>query len=122
MFEIEVDHDARAIYVRLLPQTETIAHTNELQPDGNILADVTEDGRVYGLSIRTPVDEMKSYESWALELIALIADDKRLDPAVRLEEIKVATRPNDSFRDPFNDGDSPEDAWEGEIEAIAASL
>ncbi len=56
MVEIEVDHEAQALYIRLLPRGEKIAHTNELQEDGNVLADVTEDGRVYGISIRSQKD------------------------------------------------------------------
>ncbi len=53
MLDIEIDHEAGAIYLRLLPKDTKIEHTKDIQGDMNVLADMTDDGRVYGLSIRT---------------------------------------------------------------------
>lgn len=64
----------------------------------------------------------KSYDKWKLELIDLIANDKRLHVGTRIEEIKCALKDDGGYPESFKDGDSPEDAWDGEIEAIKDSM
>ncbi len=104
-------------YCGVVPGNDEEADETRIMRTGSVL-----DPRLLreALNLLEPTHDSR-YAEWALKVIVLIADDDRVDLGVRLEEIKVATRPADSFREPFNDGDSPEDAWEGEVGAIADS-
>lgn len=61
------------------------------------------------------------YGGWALSLIALICADKRIPPVARLSEISCVIRHDGHYQESFDDGDSPAEAWEAEVQAIADS-
>jgi len=58
-----------------------------------------------------------NYVEWKLKLIEVIVNDKQFDSDFRISELEPVF--NDSYKDSFDNGDTPEDAWEGELEAVA---
>jgi hypothetical protein len=62
-----------------------------------------------------------TYEEWQLKLIHLIVDENRVkgNKAWKLDEIHCVL--TDDFQDSFAAADTPEEAWQGEIDAIGDS-
>ncbi len=63
-----------------------------------------------------------SYLKWKMELIKLIANSSVVSSVLKIEEIKCVLRDDGGYPESFKDGDTPSEAWDGELEAIAASV
>jgi len=61
------------------------------------------------------------YPDWSLKCIDIIAKDESLAPETRLEEIKCAIRKDGHYPEAYERGDTPEEAWQDEIEAFPDS-
>ena len=59
-----------------------------------------------------------TYREWAWELITIITNDKRVSPEIKVEEIKCALR-KDVYLHSYEEGDTPEESWLGEFEALS---
>lgn len=65
-----------------------------------------------------------TYEEWKLKLIQLIVDEKRvIDETGTFLRDEISCVLNDDCDYPklFKDGETPEDVWQGEIDAIGDS-
>ncbi len=63
-----------------------------------------------------------TYEEWKLKLIRLIVDEKRVKGSVyKIDEIKCVLSDDCDYPQLYKDGETPEDVWQGEIDAIADS-
>jgi len=63
----------------------------------------------------------KTYEEWGFKVIEAICNDKIVGPILQVEEIKCVLDKNGPYFLNFEDGDEPEEAWQGELEALEAS-
>ena len=61
------------------------------------------------------------YSDWKLDLIKLITEENRIEAVVKIEEIKCVLRDDGGYPENYKDGDSPDEAWLGEIQAIEDS-
>ena len=52
------------------------------------------------------------YNGWALSVIALICNDAKVSDANKVGEIKCVVDHSEHYKDCFDDGDSPSEAWE----------
>ncbi len=63
-----------------------------------------------------------TYDQWKLKLIQLIVDETiDLGSFLKLEEIKCVLSDDCDYPKAFLDGETPEDIWQGEIDAIGDS-
>jgi hypothetical protein len=64
-----------------------------------------------------------TYEEWKLELIRLIINETKIIDTVTFlrDEINCVLNDDCDYPKLFKDGESPEDVWQGEIDAIADS-
>ena len=65
--------------------------------------------------------ETPSYEEWALEVIACICNETRVNSALKVEEIKCVWRRDGEYPENYADGDTPAEAWSGELGSIQDS-
>lgn len=68
------------------------------------------------------VPPSRRYFDWKLKVIGCIAEDGRVHAQTRLEEIKCVLRDDGHYPGAYVDGDSPEEAWASEVEAIKDSM
>lgn len=62
----------------------------------------------------------QTYETWKLAIITLIIRERTVRGNVwKISEVNCVI--DDDFLENFNDGDTPEDAWLGELESICDS-
>jgi hypothetical protein len=64
-----------------------------------------------------------TYEEWKLKLINLIVEEDRVrgNNKWKLDEIKCVLSDDCEYPQRFNIGDTPEEVWQDEIDAIADS-
>lgn len=63
-----------------------------------------------------------TYEEWKLKLISLIINETRVKGlAYRIDEIACVLNDDCEYLESFKQGITPEEIWEGEIDAIADS-
>jgi hypothetical protein len=63
-----------------------------------------------------------TYEQWKLELIRLIVDETRVRGVrYKLDEINCVLNDDCDYPQAFKDNETPEEVWQGEIDAIFAS-
>jgi hypothetical protein len=63
-----------------------------------------------------------TYDQWKLKLIQLIVDETiDLGSFLKLEEIKCVLSDDCDYPKLFIDGETPEDIWQAEIQAIGDS-
>jgi hypothetical protein len=64
-----------------------------------------------------------TYEQWQLKLIRLIVAETRVkgNKAWKLDEINCVLNDDCDYPQLFKDGETPEDVWQGEIDAIGDS-
>lgn len=58
------------------------------------------------------------WTSWAPAMVKVIIDDKLIDAGVKLAEIEYTILKKDSFKDAFNSGLTPAEAWKEELEDL----
>ncbi len=63
----------------------------------------------------------EGYAGWALSTIALISQDNRIHAETRCQEILCVTRHDGHYPESFEDGDTPAEAWESEVDSIKDS-
>jgi hypothetical protein len=71
--------------------------------------------------MKMAVPKNRRYLQWKVDLISLIVNDTKIDDGIKREEIKCVCRDEDSYIDSYLDGDSPEEAWQAEIDAMVES-
>jgi hypothetical protein len=65
-----------------------------------------------------------TYEEWKLNLIKLIVNETRMKGTVfqvlawKFDEIKCVLNDDCNYLQSFKDGETPEEIWQGEIDAI----
>jgi hypothetical protein len=63
-----------------------------------------------------------TYDQWKLKLIGLIVDTNiKRGNFLKLEEIKCVLSDDCDYPKLFADGETPEDIWEGELDAMRDS-
>jgi hypothetical protein len=63
-----------------------------------------------------------TYEEWQLKLIRLIVDEKRVKGSrFKIEEIICVLNDDCDYPQAYQDGELPEEVWQGEIDAIRDS-
>ncbi len=63
-----------------------------------------------------------TYEQWKLKLIELIINEKRVRGIrYKIDEINCVLVDDCDYPKLFKDGETPEDVWQGEIDAIGDS-
>lgn len=63
----------------------------------------------------------QKYAIWKNKLIEFIACDTRVNSVIKIEEIKCVLRDDGDYLENYQDGDTPKEAWENEIGAMADS-
>jgi hypothetical protein len=64
----------------------------------------------------------ETYELWKLALICLIINETRVSGNLwKLAEINCVLEDDCDYPQSFKDGDTPEEIWQGELDAIADS-
>ncbi|MFA5049034.1 MAG: hypothetical protein WC516_08475 [Patescibacteria group bacterium] len=62
-----------------------------------------------------------SYLKWKIEVIKLITSSSVSD-VLKVEEIKCVLRDDGGYPESYKDKDTPEEAWDAELDAIASSV
>jgi len=62
-----------------------------------------------------------TYQHWKLKLIEIIIAETRINPVIKIEEIKCVLSDDCDYPDSFHQGETPEDIWRGEIDAMKDS-
>ena len=65
----------------------------------------------------TEKPKSKKYLQWKLDLIGIIANSKVYDGLIR-EEVKLICRNESCVAESFLDGNTPEDYWQNELDAL----
>jgi hypothetical protein len=60
-----------------------------------------------------------NYEQWKLKLIEIIVGEKRIDEFTKIQEVQCVLNDDCDYPSLYKDGDTPEDVWQNEIEALA---
>lgn len=63
----------------------------------------------------------RRYLDWKLKVIECITNEKRIESALKIEEIKCVLRNDGSYADDYLNGDMPEESWDGEMGSIEDS-
>ena len=63
----------------------------------------------------------KKYAGWALSVIAIACNDNDVPCAFKIDEIRCVINHDGHYPEVFERGDSPADAWQGAVDALAGS-
>ena len=67
------------------------------------------------------VPKNRQYLQWKENLIKLILEDKSVNSVIQVQEIRCVVNSDGSFIDSYLDGDTPEEAWYSEVQAMRDS-
>jgi len=63
----------------------------------------------------------KHYNEWVLQVIECICNERRITASTKIEEIRCALREDGHYPESYAAGDTAEEAWHDELEAIKDS-
>lgn len=62
----------------------------------------------------------KHYDEWTLQVIECICNERRITASAKIAEIKCVLRRDGHYPESYAAGDTAEEAWRDELEAMMA--